>query len=125
MNSAAVKNGDWTNSQDWCFWNYPLIELAGKTMGIIGFGRIGQATGKIAKAFGMKVLAYDGFQSEEGTKIADYVTLDELLQQSDVISLHCPLFPDTKGWGCSFMWSAAISYLTGSGFMLQGVLDSL
>lgn len=95
--SAAVKNGDWTNNQDWCFWNYPLIELAGKTMGIIGFGRIGQAAGKIAKAFGMKVLAYDGFQSEEGAKIADYVTLDELLQQSDVISLHCPLFPDTKG----------------------------
>lgn len=95
--SAAVKNGDWTNNQDWCFWNYPLIELSGKTMGIIGFGRIGQATGKIAKAFGMKVLAYDGFQSEEGAKIADYVTLEELLQQSDVISLHCPLFQDTKG----------------------------
>ncbi len=95
--SAAVKNGDWTHNQDWCFWNYPLIELSGKTMGIVGFGRIGQAVGRIARAFGMRVLAYDSFQSEEGAEIAEYVTFDELLQQSDVISLHCPLFPETEG----------------------------
>lgn len=95
--SAAVKNGDWTHNQDWCFWNYPLIELSGKTMGIVGFGRIGQAAGRIARAFGMRVLAYDSFQSEEGAEIAEYVTFDELLQQSDVISLHCPLFPETEG----------------------------
>lgn len=95
--SAAVKNGDWTSNIDWCFWNYPLIELAGKTMGIIGFGKIGQATGKIAKAFGMNVVAYDEFVSDEGKEIANYVSLDELLAQADVISLHCPLLPSTQG----------------------------
>lgn len=95
--SAAVKNGDWTNNEDWCFWNYPLIELAGKTMGIIGFGRIGKAAGRLAKAFGMKVVAFDGHEDEEGKAIAEYVSLDELYAQSDVISLHCPLFPSTQG----------------------------
>lgn len=95
--SAAVKAGDWSNNADWCFWNYPLIELAGKTMGIIGFGRIGQATGNLAKAFGMKVIAYDEHPNDFGREIAEYVTLDELLAKSDVISLHCPLFESTKG----------------------------
>ena len=95
--SDAVKAGEWTKSADWCFWKYPLIELAGKTMGIIGFGRIGQAVGVLAKAFGMRVLAYDGFPTQEGRKIADYVELDELFAVSDVISLHCPLFDSTRG----------------------------
>jgi len=96
--SDAIHGGRWENNVDWCFWDYPLIELAGKTMGIIGFGRIGQATGKIAKALGMKVLAFDGFQSDSGKEVADaYVSLDELLGQSDAIALHCPLFPETEG----------------------------
>ena len=96
--NLAVKRGDWTNSQDFCFWNYPLIELAGKTMGIIGYGRIGQETGKIAQAFGMKVLAFDKYQSSELIcETMQYIDLDTLLQKSDVISLHCPLFPDTEG----------------------------
>ncbi len=95
--SDAVKAGEWTKSADWCFWKYPLIELAGKTMGIIGFGRIGQAVGVLAKAFGMRVLAYDGFPTQEGRKIADYVELEELFAASDVISLHCPLFDSTRG----------------------------
>lgn len=95
--SDAVKRGEWSNNSDWCFWKYPLMELSGKTMGIVGFGRIGQAVGRLAVAFGMDVLAYDAFQSEEGKKIARYVALDELLAQSDVISLHCPLFPETEG----------------------------
>lgn len=95
--SQAVKNGDWTKNQDWCFWNYPLIELFGKNMGIIGFGKIGQATGQLAKAFGMNVLAYDAFESESGKEIGTYVGLDELLAKSDVISLHCPLFKNTEG----------------------------
>ena len=94
----AVKNGDWTNNKDWCFWNYPLIELAGKTMGIVGFGRIGQTTGKIAQALGMKVLAYDSFKVKElESETVRYVELDELYARSDVISLHCPLFDNTKG----------------------------
>ncbi len=92
-----VKAGRWSRDE-WCFWDYPLIELYGKTMGIIGFGRIGQVTGRIAKAMGMDVIAYDSYQTpalvDEGFS---YVTLDELLTQSDVISLHCPLFPETEG----------------------------
>ena len=96
--SDCVKKGDWTNNQDWCFWNYPLIELAGKTMGIIGFGRIGQRTARIAQALGMKILAYDSFKNEAlENENCRYAELAELLAQSDVISLHCPLFPATQG----------------------------
>lgn len=92
-----VKKGSWSNNQDWCFWDFPLIELAGKTVGIIGFGRIGQAAGQLFKAFGMKVLAYDQFPNDSGREIGEYVSFDEILSQSDVISLHCPLFPSTEG----------------------------
>lgn len=95
--SNAVYEGRWENNADWCFWDYPLIELSGKTAGIIGFGKIGQATGAIAKAMNMRVLAYGGQESESGRAIADYVKLDELLASSDVIFLHCPLFPETEG----------------------------
>ena len=94
----AVHEGRWEQSPDWCFWDYPLIELDGKTIGIIGYGRIGQSTGRIAQALGMKVLAFDAYHNpalESGTM--RYVELDELLAQSDVIALHCPLFPETEG----------------------------
>ncbi len=94
--SDAVHEGRWESNPDWCFWDYPLIELAGKTMGVIGFGRIGQATGKLAKALGMEVLAYDSFPNDSGKEIAKYVDLDTLLGASDVIALHCPLFPETE-----------------------------
>jgi glycerate dehydrogenase len=94
---AAVKEGRWEKNADWCFWDYPLIELAGKTMGIIGFGRIGQTTGKIAGALGMEVIAYDENTSDSGRKIAAYVSREELFARSDVIALHCPLFPATEG----------------------------
>ena len=93
----TVHEGKWENCSDWCYWDYPIIELAGKTMGIIGFGRIGRQTGRIARAMGMDVVAYDGSPTEEGREIARYVQLDELLRRSDVIALHCPLLPDTKG----------------------------
>ena len=96
--SDAVKAGEWSSNPDWCFWKYPLVELDGKTMGIIGFGRIGQDTGKIAQTLGMKVLAYDAFKRPElESDTCHYVDLDTLLKESDVISLHCPLFPDTEG----------------------------
>jgi len=98
--SKTVHEGKWTNSIDFCYWDYPLIELDGKTMGIIGFGRIGKATGKIAKALGMKVIACDSVPDEQGKEIAEYVDLDTLLSSSDVISLHCPLFPETEGIIC-------------------------
>ena len=93
----AVHQGKWAQCGDWCFWDYPMIELSGKTMGIIGFGRIGQAVGRIASALGVKVLAYNRSRSESGAKIAQYVELEELLASSDVISLHCPAFPETVG----------------------------
>ena len=93
----AVQEGRWEKNPDWCFWDYPLIELAHKTMGIVGFGRIGQATGRIARAFGMEVIANDEVQNEDGGKIAQYVSLDEIYTRSDVITLHCPLFPATEG----------------------------
>ena len=95
--SKAVRGGRWANCPDFCFWDYPLIELAGKTMGIIGFGRIGQVTGKIAKAMDMKVIAHDEYPNDSGALIADYVPLDTLLHSSDVIALHCPLLPSTRG----------------------------
>ena len=94
---ASVHAGNWERCADWCYWDYPLIELAGKTMGIIGFGRIGQTTGRIARAIGMEVLAYDSHPSDAGRAIAEYVDLDALLARSDVVALHCPLFPETEG----------------------------
>lgn len=96
--SQAVHEGRWENNPDWCFWDYPLIELAGKTMGIIGYGRIGQNTGRLAQAFGMNVLAYDKFRNPElVTETCRYAGLEELFSASDVIFLHCPLFPETEG----------------------------
>lgn len=90
--AGEVQKGRWSDCADFCFWDYPLIELSGKTMGIIGYGRIGQATARIARAFGMEVIAYDTF-----VKTDEIVPLDELYRRSDVISLHCPLFPETQG----------------------------
>lgn len=96
--SEAVKKGDWTSNPDFCFWNYPLIELAGKTMGFIGFGRIGQATARIAQAFGLTVLAHDTLEDPElEGRLCKYVTLDDLLADSDIISLHCPLTESNTG----------------------------
>lgn len=95
--SRTVHEGKWSTCPDWCYWDTPQIELDGKTMGIIGFGRIGQQTGSIAKAMGMNILAFDHHEMASGRKIAEYVELDELLVRSDIIALHCPLFPETEG----------------------------
>lgn len=96
--SDSVKRGEWSRNPDWCYWNYPLVELAQKTMGIVGFGRIGQDTAKIAQALGMKILAYDEYKKQElESETCRYTDLDTLLAESDVISLHCPLFPSTEG----------------------------
>ena len=92
----TVHEGKWAACPDFCYWDTPQMELAGKTMGIIGFGRIGQAVGRIAEAMGMKVLAYSRSHRPEGEAIAEYVDLDTLLARSDVVSLHCPLFPETE-----------------------------
>ena len=95
--SESVHAGNWANNADWCYWDYPPIELEGKTIGIIGFGRIGQAEGRVAKALGMNVLAYDLYPNETGRVIAEYVDLDTLFAKADVITLHCNLTPENTG----------------------------
>lgn len=96
QHDRAVHTGKWCDAKDFCFWETPQMELAGKTMGIIGFGKIGRAVGRIAKAFGMHVLAYNRSRCPEGEAIASYVDLDTLLSLSDVITLHCPLTAQTE-----------------------------
>jgi len=93
----AVHQGRWNSCPDFCFWETTQTELAGKTMGIIGFGAIGQAVAKIATAFGLRVLAYSRTQYSHLSNLAQYVSLETLLHESDIISLHCPLFPETAG----------------------------
>ena len=94
----TVREGRWAKSEDFCYWDYPLVELYQKTMGIIGFGRIGQKVAEIAVAFGMDVLAYDEVVRKElETSAIKYASLDDVLSKSDVISLHAPLFESTKG----------------------------
>lgn len=95
--SDTVFAGKWQNSIDWCYWDYPMIELHGMTAGIIGLGRIGRTTARILNAIGMHVLAYDRHPCDEGRQYAEYTSLDELFAKSDVIFLHCPLFPETEG----------------------------
>src|SRR5690606_14112438 len=98
LHGEAVRNGEWSRNPDWSFWRTPLIELAGKTMGIIGFGRIGRQTGAIAAAMGMRVVANDAVESN-APDYPDFqwMPVESLVAESDVISLHCPLFPDNKG----------------------------
>lgn len=96
--SDAVMDGKWARSADFCFWDYPLTELAGKTMGIIGFGHIGRQVAAVANAFGMQVIASSRSQPRQLQETNfKWVSLPQLLQQSDVVSIHCPLFPETKG----------------------------
>ncbi len=98
LHADAVRAGEWTRCPDFSFWKTPLIELAGKTMGIIGFGRIGRHTARIADALDMRVMASDTYHGEE----PDYPgfrwgSVEEVLRESDAVSLHAPLFPETHG----------------------------
>ncbi len=90
--AAAVRAGRWAGCQDFCFWDQPLVELEGLTMGLIGYGRIGQSTAAVARAFGMQVLAFDPM-AKPGAH-PELTDLETLLRQSDVVSLHCPLTPE-------------------------------
>jgi len=98
LHADAVRAGEWSRNADWSFWKSPLVELAGKTMGVIGFGRIGRSVGRIADAMGMKVIANDTFQGNP-PEYPDFrwAPVDALLAESDVVSLHSPLFPETQG----------------------------
>ena len=96
--SDSVRKGDWAASPDFCYWNYPLIELEGKSIGIIGFGSIGQKVADIATAFGMNIIGFSRTRSDQShRKNFKWAELNELLKESDVVSVHCPLFPETQG----------------------------
>ncbi len=98
LHNKSVKDGEWCKSEHFCYWKAPIAELANKTFGIIGFGKIGSAVAQIANAFGMKVIAYSpNTRSYSGFGKVDFVTLDEVISDSDFISLHCPLTADTQG----------------------------
>ena len=95
--SDTVYAGKWADNPDWCYWDYPLIELQGKTYGLLGCGNIGVHTAEIARALGMQLITYDARPSDAGRAVAEYVTLDELFAQSDVLGLQMPLFPFNTG----------------------------
>lgn len=96
--SDSVMNGKWAHSVDFCFWDYPLIELANQTLGIIGFGTIGKQVSEVATAFGMNIIGSDRIHADRShIKNFRWAEIPELLQQSDVVSIHCPLTPETKG----------------------------
>jgi len=97
LHSASVRRGDWTRSPDFCYWLRPVVELDGLTMGIVGLGRIGRQTAAIALAFGMRVLAHDVTAPAGGVPGVEMVELDRLFRESDAVSLHCPLTPETQG----------------------------
>jgi glycerate dehydrogenase len=94
--SQSAREGRWSSSADFCYWDHPLVELAGLTFGIVGFGRIGRTVADIARAFGMRVLVHSRAWPERLPLEASFVDLETLFQQSDVVSLHCPLTPDTR-----------------------------
>jgi glycerate dehydrogenase len=98
LHSDAVMKGKWQRSADWCFWDYPLVELSGKTMGIIGFGKIGQQVADVAAAFGMNIIGTARHESDQSHRTSfKWKDVPQLLEQSDVVSIHCPLFPETTG----------------------------
>lgn len=98
--SKEVHDGRWSRGRDFCFWDYPLIELDHKTAGIIGFGQTGKAIGRVAKAFGMRVITNGSHETPEGKEIGEYVSRQQLLKESDVIFLACPLNEQTKDLVC-------------------------
>lgn len=116
LHADAVRAGEWTRSADWCFTKAPLTELAGMTMGIVGFGRIGRAVGKIADALGMRVAAVDTNRSD-APPYANFrwMEIDELLAEADVVSLHAPLLPETRG----MIDARAIARMKPSAFLIN------
>jgi glycerate dehydrogenase len=94
--AETVRSGRWSSSPDFCYWDTPLIELSGLTLGIIGFGRIGRTTAKLALAFGMKVIAYDIIKPSRMPEGCQFVGLEDVFRDSDVVSLHCPLTSQTE-----------------------------
>ncbi len=132
LHADAVRAGEWSRSPDWCFWKSPLMELAGKTMGIIGFGRIGRQTGRIADAMGMRVIANDTWQGDPPSWAGfRWAGVEEVLRESDVVSLHSPLLPETRGMidarSLGWMKSSAFLINTSRGALVvdQDLADAL
>jgi glycerate dehydrogenase len=116
LHADAVRAGEWSHNPDWSFWKSPLMELAGKTMGIIGFGRIGRQTGRIADAFGMRVIANDTYHGDEPAYPGfRWAAVEELLRESDVVSLHSPLFPETR----SMINAQSLALMKPSAFLIN------
>lgn len=126
--AKSVREGKWSKSLDYCFWDYPIIELAGKTLGVIGLGQTGQATAKIAAALGMKTVAYSRTKKDVDIEQTD---LDDLLSRADFISLNCPLTEQTKNLICreniAKMKDGAVIINTGRGPLVDNsaVCDAL
>jgi len=113
--SHSVRSGGWSESEDWCYWDRPLIELDDLIMGIIGFGRIGKATAVIARAFGMKVIANDTGKTKSNSDLVKLVDQEVIFSESDVVSLHCPLTSDNK----HFINSEKINLMKRSAFLIN------
>ena len=126
-----VRSGAWVQSRDFCFWNTPLIELADKTMGIVGLGQIGARVAEVAHALGMKVIAFTSKQQNELPNYITPVDKEALFRQSDVVTLHCPLTAATKAFvndeALRWMKPTAILINTGRGPLIdeQAVADAL
>lgn len=112
LHEQAVRAGEWASNADWCFSKAPLVELSGKSLGIIGYGRIGRATAQIGRAFGMKILAADAIQNASDV---EWRSIEDLLRESDVVSLHCPLTPETNG----LMNAARLRMMKPTAFLLN------
>jgi len=116
LHSDAVHSGEWSASKDWCFWKTPLVELAGKTLGIVGYGQIGERVAQIGLAFGMNVVAFKRTMPESAPfPNFRWAPLPELLEVSDVVSLHCPLTPETEG----IMNKASLANMKRSAFLIN------
>lgn len=122
LHSDAVKAGEWSRSQDWSFWKSPLVELSGKTFGVVGFGRIGRQTAEIARAFGLRIVAHDAHpQNAPDWPDFRWLSLDELLAASDVVSLHSPLTPETAG----MINARALAVMKPSAFLINSARGPL
>ena len=117
LHSQSVRNGDWSASEDFCYWKTPLVELAGKTIGLVGLGDIGSQVAKIASAFGMKVIAFRKNPEQTHNTDIEMVSMETLFKQSDVISLHCPLTEETKDLinAERLSWMKPTAYLLNTG----------
>ncbi len=113
----GVAEGRWTASPDFAYWDFPLVEIAGLSLGIVGFGRIGRAVAEVARAFGMNVLVYDVDRQDAPTEGICFVGLEELFRFSDVVSLHCPLTPETQSLVNAerLSWMKPTAYLINTG----------